>query len=558
MVVVAAVAADAAVDRRQIRLMTSRGDALRNVTSTSNPILCTVAAFRGRITVCGQLIRVRKNSALQLSNSFAGTIRGTVPAPAIWPKFSSSFLTHTFWSTPMFGRGCSSIHDTFCWRVGAAVAASLLLSVVATAQQSQPTALNLRGPSVLTFRSDVPAEARRITLSAAQQLAQTANDPLKRLGELQVEAARQHRLGVRSMYFPSVATQFLNLHLSEEPGQLLTFQRPLAGTLISVPISVVFQDQTLFNVVATQPITQLFAVHQLAKIARADENIARAKAGMPVEAVTRQVEKNFFDLLIAERELAAATAEARKARTEWVTVGDSGPVGSNGQRADALRADASTALIAGKVATLTASLNGLLGLSSDTRLELVPPAPLVENLTLTEALAQAQASSPPEVVEAEQTAAKAHAAAKIAKLEYVPGVAVLGGYLHQDALASTVLPESFAYVGVLATYTLFDGLKREHAVKEAAAQEQAAEIGVQLTKAKAAAAVKSAYFELERSRDAYYLARQMLSTTHLGVSLVSDRSDAELHRARAEADVFRAEITYREAYAIVANLIADR
>ena len=67
-----------------------------------------------------------------------------------------------------------------------------------------------------------------------------------------------------------------------------------------------------------------------------------------------------------------------------------------------------------------------------------------------------------------------------------------------------VLPESFAYVGVLATYTLFDGLKREHAVKEAAAQEQAADLGVTLTKAKAAAAVKSAYFELERSRDAYY------------------------------------------------------
>jgi hypothetical protein len=36
-------------------------------------------------------------------------------------------------------------------------------------------------------------------------------------------------------------------------------------------------------------------------------------------------------------------------------------------------------------------------------------------------------------------------------------------------------------------------LKRERAVKEAAAQQQAADLGVQLTKAKAAAAVKSAY-----------------------------------------------------------------
>ena len=121
-------------------------------------------------------------------------------------------------------------------------------------------------------------------------------------------------------------------------------------------------------------------------------------------------------------------------------------------------------------------------LALDTRLELVPPSPLVENVTLEDALAQAQASPQAEVIEAEQTAAKAHAAAKLA---YAPGVAVLGGWLHQEILADTVLPENFAYVGVLATFTVFDGLKREGAVKEAAAQEQAADLGVQLTKAKA-------------------------------------------------------------------------
>jgi outer membrane protein TolC len=294
------------------------------------------------------------------------------------------------------------------------------------------------------------------------------------------------------------------------------------------------------------------------KIARADENIARVKAGMPVEAVTRQVEKNFFDLLVAQRELAAATADARKVRTGWVAIGESGVLRTAAQQADALRADTATALIAGNVATLTASLNGLLGLAPDARLELVPPAPLAEKLTLKDVLEQAQASPSAAVIEAEQTAAKAHAAAKIAKLEYVPGVAILGGYLHQDALASTLLPENFAYVGVLATYTLFDGLKREHAVKEAAAQEQAADLGVQLTKAKAAAAVKSAYFELERSRDAYYLARQMLPTAHAGVIFVSDNSDVDARRARAEADAFRAEIAYREAYAGLTSLLADK
>jgi len=455
----------------------------------------------------------------------------------------------------MFERRYSHIRRSLGRYVPATLAAAILLPISATAQESRQAIVNSSRLSVLSTVDAAADGDRLLTLSDAQQLAQAASDPLKRLGELQVEAARQHRLGVTSMYFPSVSTQFVNLHLSQTPGEILSFQRPLTGALISVPISVFFQDQTAVNVVATQPITQLFAVHQLVKIARADENIAKAKAGMPVAAITRQVEKNFFDLLVAERELVAATAEGRKTRTGSMSVGDFGRLGTASQQADVLRADAATTLLAGNVTTLAATLNALLGLPTNTRLELVPPPPLTENLTLGDALSQAQASPPLEVIEAEQTAAKAHAAAKLAKLDYVPGVAILGGYLHQDVLNDTVLPESFGYVGVLATYTLFDSFKRQRAIKEAAAQEQAADLGVSLAKAKAAGAVKSAYFELERSRDAYHLARQLLSTNRTGVSLVSDTKDTESRLARAEADALRAEITYREAYATLQSLL---
>jgi outer membrane protein TolC len=456
----------------------------------------------------------------------------------------------------MFGRGSSSVHNTLCRRVPAVLATAILIPVMAAAQESQFTP-NRNGPSFLSIRGDAPVDVRRITLADAQQLAQTATDPLARLGQLQVEAARQHRLGVTSMYFPSVTTQAFNLHLSETPGELLSFRRPLTGALISVPVGVIAQDQTTVNVVATQPITQLFAVRQLVKIAQADENIARTKAGMPLTTITRQVEKNFFDLLVAERELAAAASDARKVRTSWATVGDAGLLATAAQQTDALRVERAQAAVAGEVATLTAALNGLLGLAPETRLELVPPAPLVENLTLKDALARAQASPSFEVVEAEQTAVKARSAAKLARLAYVPGVAILGGYVHQDALSDTVLPENFAYVGVVATYTLFDSFKRERAIKEASAQEQAANLGVELTKAKSAATVKSAYIELERSRDAYHFARQMLSAGRTGVRLVSNSENAEAGRARAEADVFRAEKSYREAYAALTSLIGD-
>jgi outer membrane protein TolC len=422
------------------------------------------------------------------------------------------------------------------------LAMSILLAAVATAQEAPQSSPRAFRPLILQIQDNaaLPNE-RAITLDDAQQRAQVAAAPLMRLGELQVEAARQHRLGVKSLYFPSITTQADYLHLSENPGEIFTVQRPLAGTVLSLPVQAVFQDQNAVNVVVTQPITQLFGVRQLVKIARADENIARAKAGMPVAEIAEQVEKNFFDLLIAQRELAAASAEAKHVRASLV-------------------ADTSRTIAADKVAMLTASLNGLLGFPLETRLELVAPTPLVENLTLKNALQIAQATPSLEVIEAEQTSVKAHSAARLAKLEYGPGIAIMGGYLHQHALSGTVLPEDFAYVGVVGTYTLFDSFKREHSVKETSAQAKAADLGVQLAKDKAAAAVKTAYFELERSREAYNLARQLLpSTGQPRVRLASDSGATDdSSRARAEADLLRAELAYRQAYAKVTSLMTGR
>jgi hypothetical protein len=123
---------------------------------------------------------------------------------------------------------------------------------------------------------------------------------------------------VKSNYYPNVATQAYGLRLSSFPGEVLTVQRPLAGSFLSVPVNIVDQNQFAVNVVAVQPITPLFAVRQLVKIARADENIARAKAGMPVTEQASIVEKSYFDLLIAERELISAGSEAKKVQAKWM------------------------------------------------------------------------------------------------------------------------------------------------------------------------------------------------------------------------------------------------
>ena len=401
---------------------------------------------------------------------------------------------------------------------------------------------------------DAPAGVHRITLEQAKQMATGGSNPLVRLGELQVEIAKQHRLGVQAMYFPNIGAQFLNLHLNKRTGPLLGFDR-LGRT---VPVNIVGKNQTAYDFSVVQPVTPLFAIHQLVKIARADENIARAKAGMPVAETAAKVEKTYFELLIAERELISAGADSNKIQAKWVTASNSGaPRISAEQEADMIAAEKALTIPTSKVKELTASLVSMIGLPEGTRLELIPPAPLEENLSLQE-VTDKMVGANPEVIAAEQTAIKAHAGSKLSKMEYFPSLAVVGGYTNQTIL-NTILPRDFSYIGFMATFTVCDFGKREHGVKEASAQAEAADLGVQLTKAKVAEGAKKSYFELERSRKLSQLARRMVSATRV-VEARYQSNDPEFESAGAkmEADMFRAELEYRQAYAQLKNLMGDK
>ena len=410
---------------------------------------------------------------------------------------------------------------------------------------------NNGGSSFALNSGDAPADVRRITLDEAQQLAGGASNPLVRLAELQVRVAKEHRLGVQSLYFPNIGGQLENLHFNKNTGPVLTLDR-LGKT---VPVDIIGKNQTAYNFSAVQPLTPLFAVHQLVKIARADENIARAKAGMPVAETAGKVEKNYFDLLIADRELVSAEADSKKIRMKWLSASNSGaPSISSEQLKDINGAEKAVVVASSKVKELTASLNEALGLPAGTNLELVPPEPLVEDTSLEEAVDTA-ATANAAVVEAEQTAVKARAGSTLSKMQYFPSVAIIGGYTNQNAL-KVILPRDFSYVGFMATYTVFDFGKRERGVKESNAQAEMAEMAVPLTKAKVTAEVKSSYFELERSRKLSQLARRMVSAGQVvEASFQSDNPEVEPEQAKMEADMFRAELEYRQAYARLKNLM---
>jgi outer membrane protein TolC len=125
---------------------------------------------------------------------------------------------------------------------------------------------------------------------------------------------------------------------------------------------------------------------------------------------------------------------------------------------------------------------------------------------------------------------------------------VVGGYVH-NTNAVPLLATNFSYIGIIGTYNLFDFEKREHAIKERNEEVRMAQIALELTKTKVAAAAGTSYFELERSRQLSEIAYNLESATDLlGVKYNFDDPDIEAARAKIELEMLQLDFQHRQAY----------
>jgi outer membrane protein TolC len=135
----------------------------------------------------------------------------------------------------------------------------------------------------------------------------------------------------------------------------------------------------------------------------------------------------------------------------------------------------------------------------------------------------------------------------------------MSGYAYNNN-AVPLLPSDFSFIGVVGTYNVFDFGKREHTIKGADAQAEMAELGLELTKAKVAGAVKSSHLELERLQQLSELTRRLAS----GIELQKARYDepgadlAAARKAKVEAEMFQADRDYCQALANLKTLIGER
>src|SRR5262249_23249422 len=124
-----------------------------------------------------------------------------------------------------------------------------------------------------------------------------------------VSAAHFHHKALQSDYFPRVGAYLVNLHFKKFMGDTIQlFRRGIIFPTVSRTVPLFDKDQTFIGPTVTQPLTPLFKIHEAVRIAKADERIAQAKTDAVSIQLAADVERTYFDLLIAQRRQAEARA----------------------------------------------------------------------------------------------------------------------------------------------------------------------------------------------------------------------------------------------------------
>ncbi|MGA2419258.1 MAG: TolC family protein [Candidatus Acidiferrum sp.] len=436
------------------------------------------------------------------------------------------------------------------------------------------TAMTLSGATIAQEQTlqkgttpETPAgEARHITLNEAVQLALKHNH-LVRISRYQVEEKEHARQLTRSGYFPvlrndsSVAevtdTQFIGI----PAGSI----GEVGGTPLPSRTDILNQGgKTLVvsGTQVTQPLSELFKVKSANDVAAADLSASRDKAQQTENTVALKVHQIYYRILIAQahREAAKAKIQAtddlNKERTQQVKYGSSLEEESIETRAQLLEARQDLLTTELQLSDLNMQLNDLVGLPLTTALTLDANVPKVEAGCEREECLRVAIASHPEIAEAQSEIAKAEAAIRLAKRQYIPDVEAFARYSYQDNVP--FLARNFGTFGIHFGYDLFDGGKRNAEIGEHQAQLAQAKENCSRIKEEVELRVQTAWNKLERTRQMVAVSEELLSLRseaqrvtaqqlEKGASLRSQADAATAHEMEAKAMLLQSQLDYIQA-----------
>jgi outer membrane protein TolC len=422
-----------------------------------------------------------------------------------------------------------------------------------------------------------PPTSMRLTLDQAIDLALRQNHSV-RLRSLSVEQMQSKKDETKSSYLPHIKTSAVVSHVTELEGIEIppgTFGNyPSTGP---VPAKQLIIDQGsatsyLGGVGLEQPLTQLFRIHEANIAAREDVLIARTELDQTQDSISLQVRQLYYKILVNDQKLRASQAQLNAAQLKGeesqsdVERGNALEVSALQSQASSLQAQQENLTLRLEGGDLHRQLADTLGLPINTSMDLDAVVAPLSIPTQAEAIQIALIQNR-DLSVARQTLFKAQAGLTAAKDAYIPDITALSHYHYESGVPFLV--HNFGTFGFSLSYDLFDGGRREAAVRGARTDVRSAVVAIAKLQADIEVQIQAIYDRIDELRHMVDVAGQVVIVRteaarladrqfEQNAALASARSQTAADLATATASLLEAQFGLSLAEADLKRAIGQR
>lgn len=429
------------------------------------------------------------------------------------------------------------------------------------------------GASFITFNASAQSSTQRMNLNQVTELA-LQNNHLLKIKQLQIEEKRQKISEDKVKYFPMVQVGGAYLYvdkLAELTVPMGSFgQLPLGGNIIPLPSADINQtigshENILGGAAFYQPITQFAKINAGVNVAKTELSISEVEHDKAVMQIKQATEKLYYGLLILGKQKEEAEIKLSVAQTKLYDVegalsaGKTIETSAAGLQANVADEEQNLLRLSISIDDYTADLKHLAGIADTIEIALdtiqTGDFKMVE-LPVTDFANEAQAGNT-DLKVATLTKTKAEYAIKASNYSYIPDLGVIGGYTQTNATA--FLPGSNSFVGVMLSWNIQDVWSNSYVKKQRVIMQKQAEENILNTREQVNTDVAKAYRKLSQSARLIAVADKVVNYRRQDLKIQSDKRQnglnieadylmAKAALAKAEADLFAAQLNYRMAY----------
>lgn len=424
---------------------------------------------------------------------------------------------------------------------------------------------------ILTSSAALSAqEFKSISLGTAVDMA-LQNNHLLNIRKLQVEEKQQKLNEDRVKYLPVIGIGGSYQYNSSLPELVIEQGRfgvlPLGGINIPLPaIDERFElgQHDVYNAGVTfyQPLTQIGKINAGVNYSITEMQIAQTEEKRAAMQVKQAVEKLYFGMLIVMKQIEEAELKVSLAKTKLhdaesaLAAGKTTGSSIYGLSAGAADEEQNLLKLRMQYDDYASDLIQLTGLDPDDKLvpEPVEPERPNEDLVSVDTSLDIADKGNNDLRIALLNKTKADYSVRAGKYSYLPDVGILGGYTYQEG--TDIYPKNNTYIGASLKWNLNDAFANRMVVKQRTFLRQQAEENLLNTKEQVDRDIAKSYRRLSQSEELIRVAGKVVEYRRedlklqadkrkSGLNLEADLLSAKAAMAKAEADLYAAQLNYR-------------